>query len=79
MSAGGGPGRDPGEAQLERYLHALREDPPRGGQELARRVTRAARWQGAVRAPLQAVATLAGGLFDGFAVLLGHRRGRRSR
>ena len=39
-----------------------------------RRVGRSARWQGAIRGPLEVIGHLTGALVDGIAALLGERR-----
>ena len=77
-----GPGHDPrrpdvdgpGEGRLVAYLEELREDPPAADPALARRVARSARWQHAVRGPLELIGHLGGALADGLAVLLGGSR-----
>jgi hypothetical protein len=65
---------DPGEGRLVAYLAELREDPPPTDEELARRVHRTARWQGAIRGPLDVIGHLTGALVDGIEALLGERR-----
>jgi hypothetical protein len=67
---------DPGEGRLVAYLAELREDPPPSDEALAGRVHRSARWQHAVRGPLQVLGHLSGALADGLSVLLGGTRGR---
>jgi hypothetical protein len=47
-----------------------------GGAQLAPRVVRAARWQRAVRTPLQAAGRLAAALVDGVAFVVGGTRRR---
>lgn len=71
--AGSGPA-DPGEDRLIAYLEELREDPPPTDAKLARRVHRSARWQGAIRGPLEVVGHLGGALLDGIATILGTTR-----
>lgn len=71
--ADGGPA-DPGEDRLVAYLGELREDPPPTDTTLARRVHRSARWQAALRGPLEVVGHLGGALLDGIAALLGGTR-----
>lgn len=76
---GGGPS-DPGEGRLVDYLAEVRADPPPTDEALARRVQRSARWQHAIRGPLQVVGHLGGALADGIVTLLGGpRRSDRSR
>ncbi len=65
---------DPGEGRLVTYLAELREDPPPTDEELVRRVGRSARWQQAIRTPLEVVGHLTGALVDGIEALLGERR-----
>jgi hypothetical protein len=65
---------DPGEDRLVAYLEELREDPPVSDTALVRRVNRSARWQSAIRGPLQLVGHLSGALADGIATLLGGSR-----
>jgi hypothetical protein len=71
--AGGAP-PDPGEDRLVAYLEELREDPPPTDAKLAHRVGRSARWQGAIRGPLEVVGHLGGALLDGIATILGGTR-----
>jgi hypothetical protein len=78
-ASGQGPGRgeppaDPGEGRLVAYLAELREDPPAGDEALVRRVGSSARWQRAIRGPLEVVGHLTGALLDGIEALLGERR-----
>jgi hypothetical protein len=78
MTPAGGTQPDPGEPRLVTYLEELREDPPPTDAALTRRVGRSARWQHAVRGPLQLVGDLGGALVDGITALLGGpRRGPR--
>jgi hypothetical protein len=65
---------DPGEGRLVAYLAELRGDPPPTDKALTRRVQRSARWQHAVRGPLQVIGHLTGALTDGVAALLGGAR-----
>jgi hypothetical protein len=76
MTPGGGGERpaDPGEGRLVTYLAELREDPPATDAALVRRVGRSARWQQAIRGPLEVVGHLTGALLDGIGALLGERR-----
>ena len=46
-------------------------DAPAGDEALAARIARTARWQGAVRTPLKAAASLLGAAAHGLAVLVG--------
>jgi hypothetical protein len=69
-----GDDEDPGEGRLVTYLAELREDPPATDGALVRRVGRSARWQQAVRGPLEVVGHLTGALVDGIGALLGERR-----
>jgi hypothetical protein len=76
QSPGGDEGpADPGEGRLVTYLAELREDPPTTDEALVRRIGRSARWQGAIRGPLEAVGHLAGAVVDGITALLGGPRG----
>jgi hypothetical protein len=73
----GGPAEnppDPGEGRLVTYLAELRAEPPTTDLALARRVGRSARWQGAIRGPLEVVGHLGGALVDGIAALVGGTR-----
>jgi hypothetical protein len=75
QSPGGDEGpADPGEGRLVTYLAELRADPPPTDEALGRRVQRSARWQQAIRAPLEVVGHLTGALVDGLGALLGDRR-----
>jgi hypothetical protein len=65
---------DPGEGRLSDYLEELRDDPPQSDPALGRSISRHARWQQAVRAPLHVVGILAAALVDGVAGVLGARR-----
>jgi hypothetical protein len=65
------------ERRLVEHLEIVKASPPPGGQALARRVVRRARWQRALREPLQVIGTIAAAVVDGLAGLLGLRRGRR--
>jgi hypothetical protein len=65
---------DPGESRLRSYLEELRADPPVADTALARRVSRGARWQSALRGPLTLVGHLGGALVDGLAAMLGATR-----
>lgn len=69
-----GAGGDPGEGRLVAYLEELRADPPETDRALTQRVTRSARWQAALRGPLEVVGHLGGALVDGIATLLGGSR-----
>ena len=73
MSAEGEP-PDPAEGRLTGYLEELREDAPASDSSLTLQVQRSARWQAAIRAPLQLVGQLGGALVDGLASLLGASR-----
>ena len=63
--------RSPAGDRLDEHLELLRADEPAGDEALAARIARSARWQGAVRAPLKAAASLLGAAAHGLAVLLG--------
>lgn len=73
MSVGRQPpeGGPPAERRLDEHLELLRQGPPEPGRTLRRRTVRTARWQRAIRAPLQIVGLIAGALVDGVAQLLG--------
>jgi len=66
--------RSPADARLDEHLELLRAQAPASSDTLPRRIARTARWQGAVRAPLQAAASLLGAAAQGLAVLAGVRR-----
>lgn len=68
------PGSDPGEGRLLDYLEELREDPPATDVTIVKRVYRNARWQYAIRGPLQLVGHLAGALAIGVSALFGSSR-----
>jgi hypothetical protein len=68
---------DPGEGRLAAYLAELRVDPPVSDEALVRRVQRNARWQQAVRGPLEVIGHLTGAFADGVAALLGDPRRQR--
>jgi hypothetical protein len=76
MSAEGKP-PDPGEDRLVGYLEELRGDAPAADPSLTSRVQKSARWQAAIRGPLELVGHLGGALVDGIAALLGVSRRRR--
>jgi hypothetical protein len=65
--------RSPADQRLDEHLALLRTDGPAGDRALAARIARAARWQGAVRTPLRAAASLLGAVAHGLAVLVGAR------
>ena len=65
--------RSPADDRLDQHLELLRVDAPSGDQALAARIARTARWQGAVRAPLKAAASLLGAAAHGLAALVGVR------
>ncbi len=77
MTSPGQTPADPGEGRLVAYLAELREDPPPTDQALARRVHRSARWQHAIREPLQVIGHLSGAIADGVSTLLSGTRGPR--
>lgn len=79
MSDAAADGLTPAEERVREHLAVLREgeDAP-AAPGLAPRVLRAARWQRAVRAPLQAVGQLGAAAFDGVRLVTGARRARRS-
>lgn len=68
------PRPDPAEQRLIDYLVELRDDPPETDKALVRRVSRSARWQAAVRDPLQVIGHLTGAVLDGIAGLFGPSR-----
>jgi hypothetical protein len=65
---------DPGEGRLVAYLEEVGENPPPTDEALVRRVHRSARWQHAIRGPLEVVGHLGNALADGLTVLLGGPR-----
>lgn len=67
--------RGPAEVRLDEHLELLRLEQPAGDRLLAQRVVHAARWQRAVRAPLQVAVSITGAIVDGLRVLVGARRG----
>lgn len=69
------PAPDPGERRLLDYLEELREVPPATDLTIAKRVHGSARWQQAIRGPLQLVGQLAGALAVGVSALLRSNRG----
>lgn len=71
MTSSEAPTPDPGEGRLLVYLEELRGDPPATDPTIAGRVQRNARWQHAIRGPLQLVGQLAGALATGVSALLG--------
>jgi hypothetical protein len=56
---------DPAEGRVIELLLALRDDPPRPGTALARRIVRRARVQRAIVGPLQLLSAFAAALADG--------------
>lgn len=66
----------PAERRLDEHLALLRDDAPAPRADLVRRVTRTARWQDAVRKPLQVVGAVARAALDAFGLFT--RRGRAS-
>jgi hypothetical protein len=67
---------DPGERRLVAYLEEVSANPPPTDEALAPRVHRSARWQQAVRGPLEVIGHLGGAVADGIAALLSGTRGR---
>lgn len=65
------------ERRLVEHLEIVRASPPRADRSLVRRVVRRARWQRALREPLQLIGAIAAVVVEGVAGLLGVRRGRR--
>jgi hypothetical protein len=65
------------ERRLVEHLEIVKASPPQGGQALVRQVVRKARWQRALRQPLQVIGTIAAAVVDSLAGLLGIRRGPR--
>ena len=63
--------RSPADRGLDDHLELLRGDSRSGDEALAARIARTARWQGVVRAPLQAAVSLLGAAAHGVAVLVG--------
>ena len=59
--------------RLDQHLELLRSNAPAASAGLAARIAQRARWQGAVRAPLQAAASLLGAAAQGLAALVGSR------
>jgi hypothetical protein len=78
MNSSGDDHTDEGESRLRHYLEELREDPPASDPRMTEGIVRRARWQGAVRGPLQVVGTLFAAVAEGLSALLGaERRPRR--
>lgn len=67
----------PVERRLDEHLELLRSRPPQPPGALVSTVVHAARWQGAIRQPLLAIAGVLAAMTDGVRVLFGSR-GRRS-
>lgn len=65
----------PAERRLDEHLELLRSHQPAGDRSLAPRVVRTARWQRALRAPIQVAAAIAGAIIDGVRTLTRGRRG----
>jgi hypothetical protein len=65
------------ERRLVEHLEIVRASPPRGDRSLVRRVVRRARWQRALRQPVQIIGAIAAAVVEGVAGLLGVGRGRR--
>ena len=65
--------RSPAGDRLDEHLELLRVDAPAGDRALAARIARTARWQGAVRTPLRAAASLLGAAAHGLGLLVGVR------
>lgn len=66
----------PAERKLAEHLQVIRDAPVEPSRALAPRVVRTARWQRAVRRPLQAVGRLAAAVADGLAIAVGLRSRR---
>jgi len=60
----------PAEQRLYEHLAVLREDAPRAPATIVKRVARSARWQRAIRRPLQAIGALSATVGHALAVLL---------
>jgi hypothetical protein len=71
------PAPDPGEGRLLGYLGELRENPPTSDSTITKRVHRSARWQHAIRGPLQFVEQLAGALTIGFSAIFKSKESQR--
>ena len=81
MSRPGDPGdeQSAAERRLLALLLLLRADPPRDDPALTSAVMRIARLQHTLRGAAQAVASLAGAVVDGIALVLGLRRSNGGR
>jgi hypothetical protein len=76
-----GPPSEPtaAERRLDEHLELLRAIPPEPGRALVAQTVRTARWQRAVRAPLQVAGLIAAALVDGLSRLIGQRSSGRGR
>lgn len=60
----------PAEQRLHQHLAVLREDAPPAPTTIVKRVIRSARWQRAIRRPLQAIGALSATVGRGLRLLL---------
>jgi hypothetical protein len=74
MSADDSPPPSPAQERLDEHLELLRVDDPSPGRSLAPRIVRTARWQRALRAPVQVAAAVVGAVIDALSGLVGGRR-----
>ncbi len=78
MSADGSPPPSPAHHRLDEHLELLRVEQPPADRSLAPRIVRTARWQRALRAPVQVAASVVGAVIDALSGLIGAgRRGPR--
>jgi hypothetical protein len=74
MSTEGSPPSSPAQERLDEHLELLRAEDPGPGRSLAPRIVRTARWQRALRAPVQVAAAVVGAVIDALSGLMGGRR-----
>jgi len=66
----------PAQERVQEHLGVLREDPPQPGRELVPSTVSRARWQRALRTPLQALGHLLSAMVDGVSLIAGSGRRR---
>jgi hypothetical protein len=71
MTDDGGPATSPAQQRLDEHLELLRQDEPRGHEELVHHIVQRARWQRALRAPVQLAASIVASVSDALRSLLG--------
>ena len=74
MNGDRGPASSPVEERLDEHLELLRRDDLAAHAALTTRIVHRARWQRALRAPVQMAAAIVGSVADGLRTLIGGPR-----